>query len=76
MDLFLEILLEVVGYGTARILVPIATLGTCYVNRGVPRSNVWWKDPKGRICLSHGVGAMLGVAFWIAVLVVTVWVLA
>jgi hypothetical protein len=75
-----ELALQLFGYVTGRIVVPILSFGSVRVEGSGdenPTSSVrWlkrkstWRDSRGKLVLDADVGAFCGILFWIAVGVV------
>ncbi|HEX8404861.1 MAG TPA: hypothetical protein VF670_09595 [Duganella sp.] len=69
-EVLVRIGLEVVAYGTGRLVIPVLSLGTAHgekfnARRYVMSSKLWWRED-GRLVLSGGMTIIVGVVFWIA----------
>lgn len=77
-DATLAMLVEVVFYGTARIVLPLLTFGRVRTERmfSPDTARIGWlgagRDSAGRWVLSSQMAALLGCAFWIAVVAVII----
>jgi hypothetical protein len=74
-EVLVRIGLEVVAYGTGRLVIPVLSLGTAHgekfnARRYVTSSTLWWRED-GRLVFSGGMTAFIGVVFWIAAAVAT-----
>ena len=78
----LELALQVAGYLTARVLVPVFTLGTVVVEPLGSRSRVYpklrWPALSGRQprVLNGELASLLGILFWAAVAIAVYFVRA
>ena len=65
----LELVLQVVGYFTARVIVPIFTLGAVHVEPGPHKELVVPKFGRiqrhgGKLIMEAELGALFGIIFW------------
>src|SRR6266702_1712682 len=73
-----EFVLQVAGYVTARILVPVLSLGRAYVEpapKGVhliPKWHGFARDSTWKITVDCEMGVLLGLLFWLFVVIVGV----
>ena len=65
----LEVIFSLIGYYTARAIIPLASFGhltvvppTAPINPGK-----WRRLPDGRIGIETDVAAVIGVAFWLVI---------
>lgn len=68
-----RILLEVICYGTGRVIIPALSLGRARVDKWNARRylttfKLWWRE-EGQVVISGETAAFIGFVFWIAVLV-------
>lgn len=68
-EVLVRIGLEVVAYGTGRVVIPVLSLGTAHggkfnARRYVVSSKLWWREG-GRLVFSGGMTTFIGVVFWI-----------
>ncbi len=68
-----EITLEIAGYATGRVVVPVLSFGrvtvepVCKDKRAKPRWQGFYRNENKRIILTVETGALLGLFFWFAV---------
>lgn len=68
-ELVVRIGLEIVAYGTGRVVIPVLSLGTA---RGEPfnarryykSSKLWWRED-GQLIIGNDATTCIGVVFWI-----------
>jgi hypothetical protein len=65
--------LEVVAYGTGRVVIPVLSLGTARSEKFTARryclgSRLWWRED-GQLVFAGDSTTIIGVVFWIAVAV-------
>ena len=73
-DLIASILLDALGYATARLLVPLLTIGLVRVQglRAEPQPHNWFglaRNPDGSWQLAAAMAGWYGLFFWIAMAV-------
>lgn len=69
-EILLQIVFDVVAYGTGRLVIPVLSLGTA---RGEPiaerryfkSSKLWWREG-GQLIIGSDATSFIGIAFWIA----------
>jgi hypothetical protein len=73
LELLFEGVVEIAGYVTARVLLPVATFGRVRCESLSENFTFRWHGfkrlPSGRIVVHHGTAAVIGVVFWIACIV-------
>ncbi|MEP5765853.1 MAG: hypothetical protein ABJ308_14755 [Halieaceae bacterium] len=75
----LELVLQLIGYFTARILFPLLTLGYITVSpvaKGIkvyPKWHGFNRASNGKIVLHEEMGALLGIIFWFLVIGVGIY---
>lgn len=72
-ELLVRVLVEVIGYGTGRVIIPVLSLGKARVDKWNARRylttfNLWWREDR-HLVFSGETAAFLGVVFWIAVII-------
>lgn len=75
MHYVLDFLTDIIGYMTARLLVPLLTFGTVRAEKVLDEEIAYnWagvgRDAKGRLVMDATVAGWVGLFFWIAVLIV------
>jgi len=73
-EVLVRIVMEVICYGTGRVVIPVLSLGRARVDKWNARRYVttftpWWRED-GKVVFSGEIAAFIGVVFWIAVAVV------
>jgi len=72
-EVLLRVVLEVFCYGTGRVVIPVLSLGKARVDKWNTRRylatyNLWWHED-GKVVISGETTALIGLVFWIAVVV-------
>lgn len=70
-EVLVRVIVEVIGYGTGRVVIPLLSLGKARVDEWSARRylttfKLWWREDR-QVVFSGGTAAFLGVVFWIAV---------
>ncbi|MFZ6875673.1 hypothetical protein ACO0LF_26705 [Undibacterium sp. Di27W] len=71
LDFIFEILLQVIAYGTGRLIIPVLSLGTmrgeAFKGESSPYNKAsFWRDSKG-IVISGDMTSLIGIVFWIVI---------
>lgn len=70
-----ELVLQIFCYGTTYLLLPIVSLGKCYVESASifrftrPKWGGLHKDENGRYCMDAELASFLGFIFWLVALI-------
>lgn len=69
LELILQAVVEVLGWGTAKLLLPVVSFGRCYVgdtSSGRPGHSrpVWSRDAAGNLRIDDEPAVLIGLAFW------------
>lgn len=71
-EVLVRVVIEVLGYGTGRIIIPVLSFGTARVDKLSARrylvSALWWRED-GKVVVGGETAAAVGMAFWIAIVV-------
>ncbi|MBL4782650.1 MAG: hypothetical protein JKX92_10445 [Porticoccaceae bacterium] len=76
----LEILLQLIGYFTSRVIFPVISFGYIFVapaTKGVKVFPKWHginRASNGKIVLHEEMGALLGIIFWFLVIGISIYV--
>jgi len=73
-----NLLVDVLFYGTGRLVMPLVTFGGVHVERAVNAEGLrfgWCRtarDDKHRLVLSGEIGALFGFAVWVSVIIAAI----
>jgi hypothetical protein len=72
-ELLVRIGAEVFCYGTGRVVIPVLSFGTARVDKWNARRylttfKLWWRED-GHVVIAGETAAIIGLIFWIAVIV-------
>lgn len=72
-DLLVRIGLEAFAYGTGRVVIPVLSLGRARVDKWSSRRylttyKLWWRED-GQVVFGGETAALVGIVFWIALIV-------
>lgn len=70
-EVLVRVFVEVLGYGTGRVVIPVLSLGKARVDKWNARRylttfKLWWREDR-QVVFSGETAAFLGVVFWVAV---------
>ncbi len=77
-EVLLEGVLEVFAHFTGRIIIPVFTLGHCHADSfrserdWISSQRAWQRIPNGKIIVSPNLSSLVGLLFWVVVVVVLV----
>lgn len=65
-EIVLQVVGEVLGYGTGRFIIPLLSLGAARGERiGEPRQHAFFKRVDNTVVISGGVTTFIGILFWV-----------
>ncbi|MFZ6743744.1 hypothetical protein ACO0LC_10995 [Undibacterium sp. JH2W] len=74
-DFILEIFLQIIAYGTGRLIIPVLSLGTmrgeAFKGESAPdNKSSFWRDSKG-IVIGADMTIVIGIVFWVIAAIAT-----